>query len=150
MTQSAGILLYRRTDGMLEVLLGHPGGPFWKNKDDGAWSIPKGEFDSTEEPLQVAIREFAEETGAKLIGDFTELEPVKMKSGKVIHAFALESDFDTTQFKSNHFEMEWPPKSGRTASFPEIDRVEWMTLEDAYVKIVPAQTALLKQLEELI
>jgi len=145
--KSAGILLYRIKNKDLQVLLVHPGGPFWKNKDEGAWSIPKGEFDENEEPLDAAIREMKEETGVILKGDFIELPPVKQKSGKVVYAWAKEYDLDPTQVKSNEFEMEWPPKSGNKKMFPEIDKAEWFDLHTAKEKINPAQIYLLEDLK---
>ena len=120
--QSAGILLYRSADPETEVLLVHPGGPFWKNKDAGAWTIPKGEFEESEDPLAAAIREFKEETGFTLHGEFIALTPIQQKAGKIVYAWAIEGDIDATKVKSNFFEMEWPPKSGKKQSFPEIDK----------------------------
>jgi predicted NUDIX family NTP pyrophosphohydrolase len=147
MKQSAGILLYKRTTGgELVVLLVHPGGPFWKNKDIGAWSIPKGEFTNDEKPLDAAIREFEEEVGVKVSGEFIELKPVKLKSGKVVFAWALEKDIDVSSIKSNEFQMEWPPKSGKIISIPEIDKAEWFTVDEALQKINPAQSNLILQL----
>jgi predicted NUDIX family NTP pyrophosphohydrolase len=145
--KSAGILLYRTTAKVLEVFLVHPGGPFWKNKDDGAWSIPKGEFDDGEKPLDAAIREMKEETGVILKGDFIELTPVKQKSGKLVYAFAKEYDLDPSQIKSNEFEMEWPPKSGKKKMFPEIDKAEWFDIKMAKEKILEAQWALVEELK---
>jgi predicted NUDIX family NTP pyrophosphohydrolase len=143
---SAGILLFRPRDGQLEVLLAHPGGPFWKNKDAGAWSIVKGEYNADEEPLAAAQREWQEETGIKLSGKFVPLKPVKQKSGKVITAFAIEAGFDASTITSNTFEIEWPPKSGKKQSFPEIDRVAWFSIKEAKEKINPAQAALIEEL----
>ena len=143
--KSAGILLFRFNNKNLEVLLVHPGGPFWKNKDQGAWSIPKGEFDS-EEPLDAAIRELKEETGLVLKGHFIELTPVKQKSGKLVYGFAKEHDFDPSQIKSNEFEMEWPPKSGKKKLFPEIDKAEWFDAETAKERIISAQMAFIEDL----
>jgi predicted NUDIX family NTP pyrophosphohydrolase len=148
--KSAGILPYRFHKKNLEVLLAHPGGPFWKNKDLGAWSIVKGEYNSDEEPLSAAKREFQEETGVKISGKFIALKPVKQKSGKEILAWAIETDIDPAQIKSNSFEMEWPPKSGRKQSFPEIDRAEWFSIETAREKINPAQAALIEELVALL
>ena len=122
---SAGILMYRRSPE-LEVLLAHPGGPFWAKKDEGSWSIPKGEYDEAEEPLACAIREFEEELGARPHGDFIELGEIVQPSRKIVVAFAVEGRFDPLALRSNRFELEWPPKSGRMQSFPEIDRVEWL------------------------
>jgi predicted NUDIX family NTP pyrophosphohydrolase len=137
--QSAGILLYRIVDGNPEFLLAHPGGPFWVKKDAGSWTIPKGEFDQTEEALAAAKREFEEETGLRPVGEFITLNPIKQKSGKIIYAWALNMDFDPGQLLSNSFEMEWPPKSGRVQLFPEIDRVEWFSTAQAKEKIIPGQ-----------
>jgi len=144
--QSAGILMYRQKNGQLEVLLVHPGGPFFKNKDAGTWSIPKGEFLSDEEPLTAAKREFMEETGSAVDGDFIPLNPVKLKSGKIIYAWAIEGDIDHETIFSNLFEMEWPPKSGKKQSFPEVDRAGWFYAEEAILKINTAQAALVAEL----
>ncbi|MDA6070136.1 NUDIX domain-containing protein [Flavobacterium sp. AC] len=150
MKQSAGILLYKFTDKTIFFLLVHPGGPFWKNKDLESWSIPKGEFTSDEDPLEGAKREFQEETGFELEvdseADFIALHPVKLKSGKTIFAWALEFDIDVTLVKSNEFEMEWPPKSGKLQSFPEIDKAEWFQTENALKKINPAQADFIVQI----
>jgi predicted NUDIX family NTP pyrophosphohydrolase len=137
--QSAGILLYRIVDGNPEFLLAHPGGPFWSKKDAASWTIPKGEFDETEDSLDAAKREFEEETGLTPVGEFMALNPIKQKSGKIIYAWALNMDFDPGQLLSNSFEMEWPPKSGRVQLFPEIDRVEWFSTAQAKEKIIPGQ-----------
>jgi predicted NUDIX family NTP pyrophosphohydrolase len=147
MKRSAGILLYRFMDGTLQVLLAHPGGPFWARKDTGAWTIPKGEFED-EDALAAARREFAEETGSSVDGDFVALTPCVQKNGKVVHAFAVEGDLDASAITSNQFEMEWPPGSGKRREFPEIDRAEWFTLEAAQEKINPAQQALLVELRQ--
>lgn len=146
MKQSAGILLYRKRLDQIEVLLAHPGGPFWIKKDLGAWSIPKGEYSNIEDPLKAAIREFKEETGLEINGKFIELMPVKQKSGKIVRAWALEGDYDISNFKSNSFSMEWPPKSGKMIDVPEIDQLVWFTLEDARKKILPAQLPLIEEL----
>ena len=143
--KSAGILLYRFQQKKLQVMLVHPGGPFWKNKDAGAWSIPKGEF-TDEEPLNAARREFREETGIEISGNFLELPVVKQKSGKLIFAFALEQDIDISIIKSNTFEIEWPPKSGKKTAFPEIDRAAWFSPGEAKEKINPGQAALVDEL----
>jgi len=148
--QSAGVLLYKLTDGLLHLFLVHPGGPFFRKKDDGAWSIPKGEFDDGEEPLAAAQREFEEEVGKPVSGNFIKLQPIKQKSGKVVHAWAVEGDIDHEQITSNHFEMEWPPKSGKVASFPEIDRAGWFIIDVARQKIIPGQVALIDELETLV
>ncbi|MDB5157888.1 MAG: hypothetical protein JWR50_2595 [Mucilaginibacter sp.] len=149
--QSAGILLYRNNNARLEVFLVHPGGPFFKNKDEGAWSIPKGEVLVDEEPLLAARREFLEETGQKLVGEkFIELSPIRQKSGKTVVAWAVEGDIDPENIASNLFEIEWPPKSGKQASFAEIDRGGWFGVDEAKVKINPAQVALIDELEGLL
>ena len=150
MKQSAGILAYKFIDKTIFFLLVHPGGPFWKNKDLESWSVPKGEFVDGEDPLEAARREFKEETGFGLESesddDFIALESVKLKSGKTIFAWAIEFDIDVTQLKSNDFEMEWPPKSGNLASFPEIDRAEWFQTAEALQKINPAQADFIVQM----
>ena len=148
--RSAGILLYRRRPSGLEVFLVHPGGPLWAKKDSAAWSIPKGEYTEEEDPLTAARREFTEETGLIVDGDFARLEPVKQASGKVVHAWALEGDCDATEIVSNSFTMEWPPKSGRQAEFPEVDRAEWFSVEEAREKINKGQASLLDQLTVLV
>ena len=146
---SAGLLMYRLTGDRVETLLVHPGGPFWKNKDEGAWSIPKGEVEPGEDLLTVARREFEEELGFEPTGEFVELWPVKQKGGKVVHAWAFEGDCDTSRIVSNTFTMQWPPKSGRKMEFPEVDRAEFFALDVAKQKIVSGQVALLEQLEKL-
>jgi predicted NUDIX family NTP pyrophosphohydrolase len=143
---SAGLLVYRRKPE-LEVLLGHPGGPFWANKDERAWTIPKGIVEG-DDLLACARREFLEETGLSVSGGCLSLSPVRQKSGKLVHAFALEADPDLAGFKSNEFEMEWPPKSGRRQHFPEIDRLEWFGIEAARKKIHAYQLPLLDELAE--
>jgi predicted NUDIX family NTP pyrophosphohydrolase len=143
---SAGLLLYRHAAGELEVLLVHPGGPYWARKDDSAWSIPKGEIEPGEEPLAAAQREFAEETGAVVDGEFLRLAPVRLRSGKVIHAWALQADFDPAAMHSNLFSMEWPPKSGVQREFPEVDRAAWFGIDSARLKIHPGQAPLLDDL----
>jgi predicted NUDIX family NTP pyrophosphohydrolase len=145
---SAGLLLYRFKGGELEVFLVHPGGPFWSKKDDGSWSIPKGEYDPPESPLEAATREFREETGMNIEGDFVALEPVKQPSGKVVHAWAVEGECDPLSIKSNTFTMEWPRGSGRFEEFPEIDKAGWFSVEEAAVKILRGQTGLLEQLQK--
>ena len=146
--RSAGILAWRRGADGPEVFLVHPGGPFWKNKDDGAWSIPKGEIDPDEEPLSAAQREFEEETGQKVGGTFTPLAPVKIAGGKTIEAWAIEHDLDASAIVSNTFEMEWPPRSGRKQAFPEVDRAAWFPGPRAIRKINKGQAPLLLQLLE--
>ncbi|MCX8115364.1 MAG: NUDIX domain-containing protein [Burkholderiaceae bacterium] len=148
--QSAGLLLFREAHGAIEVLLVHPGGPFWARKDAGAWSIPKGEFDAGEEPLTAARREFEEETGQAVTGEFIALQPVRQPSGKIVHAWAVRADFDPARLRSNTFTIEWPPKSGRSREFPEVDRAAWFTLDEARKKIQPGQRPLLDQLEALL
>ncbi len=146
-THSAGLLLHRERTHGIEVLLVHPGGPFWAKRDLGAWSIPKGEVERDEEPLAVARREFAEETGlAAPAGDAVPLGDVRQAGGKVVTAFAIAADVDVSSIVSNEFETEWPPRSGRTATFPEVDRAEWFGLDDAREKINTAQAALLDRL----
>jgi predicted NUDIX family NTP pyrophosphohydrolase len=144
---SAGLLPYRRRDGALEVFLVHPGGPFWARKDAGAWSIPTGEIDPLEEPLAAARREFREETGLAAEGRFEPLAPITQAGGKVVLAWAVEGDLDPAALQSNTFAIEWPPRSGRQQSFPEVDRAGWFRLDLARKKINPAQVALLDELE---
>lgn len=144
--KSAGILPYRRRSGGIEVLLGHPGGPFWTHKDDGAWSVLKGEFED-EEPLAAAKREFEEETGFAVDGEFIALTPLRQKSGKTNYIFALEKDLDPSQAQSNFFSMEWPPGSGKVAEFPEIDRIAWFGLDEARRKVQPGQRLIVNDLE---
>ena len=145
--QSAGLLLYRKNKNSLEVFLVHPGGPFWKNKDEGSWSIPKGEFDESENPLQAAIREFLEETGKSVSGRFLKLHPIKQKSGKTVFAWALEKNLEPSSIVSNTFEIIWPPHSGKFKSFPEVDKASWFSINEAKTKINAAQVALLTELE---
>ena len=146
--KSAGILLYKM-EKTLEIFLVHPGGPFWKNKDAGAWTIPKGEFGDEEKPFDAAIREFEEETGTKLAGNFIALTPIKQKGGKVVYAWAIEGDISTSDIKCETIvEMEWPPKTGKIISFPEVDKGEWFTAEAAKQKINPSQAALIDELIE--
>ena len=149
---SAGILVYRQNmNDEIEVLLVHPGGPYFKNKDDGAWSIPKGEYMEGEDALLAAKREFTEETGNSLpAGEFILLQPVKIKSGKVITAWAVKANFTEPLIYSNHFEIEWPPRSGKKQSFPEIDKAEWFTLKEARLKINMGQIDLIKQLAIIV
>jgi predicted NUDIX family NTP pyrophosphohydrolase len=144
--QSAGLLLFRIKNNKPEVMLIHPGGPFWKNKDAGAWSIPKGEFAENEDPLQAAKRELNEETGLTVEGDFIKLNPVRQKGGKMVYAWAVEADLDVSNIKSNEFEMEWPPRSGKQQKFPEVDKAEWFDLEIARLKINTAQAVLLNEI----
>jgi predicted NUDIX family NTP pyrophosphohydrolase len=150
-TPSAGILLYRRRADPLEVLLVHPGGPFWARRDLGAWSIPKGEYEADENPLAAARREFAEELGvAPPDGPLEDLGEVRQKGGKLVHAWALEGDLDVGEISSNTFELEWPPQSGSKIEVPEVDRAEWFALEDARAKINPAQAELLDRLSRAV
>jgi predicted NUDIX family NTP pyrophosphohydrolase len=147
--RSAGILLHRRGENGLEVLLVHPGGPFWAKKDLGAWSIPKGEHDDAEQALECALREFEEETGTRPAeGELDDLGTVRQKSGKVVQAWALEGDLDADAIRSNTFTMEWPPRSGANSEFPEVDRAAWFGLDAARVRINPAQVAFLDRLHD--
>ena len=150
MRKSAGILLYKQDKKQLEVFLVHPGGPFWKGKESGAWSIPKGEFAENEEPLAAAQREFLEETGKEVGGNFLELSPVRQKAGKTIYAWALKGEIDPTSIVSNTFRAEWPYKSGKWQNYPEVDKAAWFPLEKAREKINPAQAALLDELVHLL
>jgi predicted NUDIX family NTP pyrophosphohydrolase len=150
MKLSAGILLYRKRGGLLEVFLVHPGGPFWKNKDDGAWSIPKGECDEGADLLSEAKREFMEETGAALRGEFLPLTPVRQAGRKLIYAWAVEGELDPGKLRSNTFVMEWPPRSGQWQTFPEVDRGGWFSLPEARTKLLAGQQPLLQQLEKLV
>ena len=144
--QSAGILLFRRRGGSVELLLVHPGGPFWAKKDDGAWSIPKGLFEDGEDALAAAQREFEEETGMRPAGPFIELGVFKQPGGKRVFAFAAEGEFDLTSFRSNRFSMEWPPRSGRMQEFPEADRAGWFDPEAARVKLTRGQQPIVEAL----
>lgn len=146
--QSAGILLYRNTGGRVEVFLVHPGGPFWAKKDDGAWSIPKGEFADGEEPLEAAKREFTEETSFSIKGTFIPLNPVKQPGGKTVYAWAVEGNIDAGAIRSNTFSIEWPRGSAKTKSFPENDRSDWFDLDTAKGKILKGQLGLLEQLSK--
>jgi len=143
---STGILLYRLVNHQIEYLLVHPGGPFWKNKDLGSWTIPKGEYEAPEIPIDAAIREFKEETGIELSGTFISLKPIVQKGGKQVDAWALEGDLDTATIRSNTFEIEWPPKSGKRQVFPEIDKACWFSYDEAIEKINPAQINFIKEL----
>jgi predicted NUDIX family NTP pyrophosphohydrolase len=147
--ESAGIVLYRYYDSSLEIFLVHPGGPFWKNKDAGAWSIPKGEFDKGEDPLEAAKREFHEETGCSVDGCFITLRPARQPGGKVVHAWAVEGDCEAESIKSNSFTMEWPPRSGQRKEFLEVDRAGWFSLELARQKILKGQVILLDELQRI-
>ncbi|HSS27903.1 MAG TPA: NUDIX domain-containing protein [Usitatibacter sp.] len=147
MKRSAGILLYRRGSRGLEILLVHPGGPFWSKRDAGAWTIPKGEISEGEEPLAAARREFLEETGFEAQGDATALAPLRQKGGKWVHAWAVEGDCDAEAIRSNTFSMEWPPRSGKMAEFPEVDRAAWFAPQEARERILASQAALIDELE---
>ncbi len=147
---SAGLLLYRRRPGGLEVLLVHPGGPFWAGKDEGAWSIPKGEFPPDEDPLASAYREFKEETSCSAQGEVSPLTTLKQPSGKIIQAWALEGDCDADAIRSNTFSLEWPPNSGRRQEFPEVDRAAWFPLEIARKKIIRGQAGFLEELGHIL
>jgi predicted NUDIX family NTP pyrophosphohydrolase len=148
---SAGLLMYRRRGGILQVFLVHPGGPYWAKKDLGSWSIPKGEFPPEEEPFQAARREFEEETGfPAAAGHFRPLTPIRQPSGKMVHAWAFEGDCDPSAIKSNLFSMEWPPRSGKYQEFPEVDRAEWFTIETAKDKILKGQVGFLDELQGMV
>jgi predicted NUDIX family NTP pyrophosphohydrolase len=144
--QSAGLLMYRFREKQLEVFLVHPGGPFWAKKDLGAWSIPKGEYSDDEDPFATAKREFTEETSFEAHGDFKELAPIKQPSGKRIIVWAFEGDCDPKMIRSNTFSMEWPPRSGQQAEFPEVDRAEWFSVEEAKVGILKGQVGFIDEL----
>lgn len=145
---SAGILTYRKVGDKIQVLLAHPGGPFWKNKDDGTWTVPKGEVAQGEEMIKTARREFNEETGFIAPDNLIELGNITQKSGKIVYAWAAQGDFDTVKFKSNTFEMEWPPKSGKKITVPEVAQVEYFDADTAKIKINPAQAELIERLEK--
>jgi predicted NUDIX family NTP pyrophosphohydrolase len=146
--ESAGILMYRRRGAVLEVLLGHFGGPYWANKDEGAWAIPKGLMENGETAKAAARREFAEEIGTSIDGPLTPLGRIRQKGGKYVEAFAVEGDLDADAIVSNHFTAEWPPRSGRFQSWPEVDRAAWFTLEEARAKMLASQLPLLDLLLE--
>jgi predicted NUDIX family NTP pyrophosphohydrolase len=147
---SAGLLMYRRRESTVEVFLVHPGGPFWSKKDFGAWSLPKGEYFPDEDPLSAAKREFTEETGLQPGTTFIELTPIKQAGGKVVRAWAFEGEADPTVITSNSFSMEWPPRSGRQQTFPEVDRAAWFPIEEANQRILKGQVALLTELQHLL
>jgi predicted NUDIX family NTP pyrophosphohydrolase len=148
--ESAGVLMFRRTNGRLQVLLVHPGGPFWRRKDLGAWTIPKGERMPGEDAEATARREFAEETGHTLDSSLLPLGCIKQRGGKQVESFAVEGDFDTERLRCNTFEIEWPPRSGKRQAFPEVDKAAWFSLDEARQKINAAQGELLDRLEALI
>ncbi|HVA15942.1 MAG TPA: NUDIX domain-containing protein [Stellaceae bacterium] len=148
--ESAGLLLYRVTAGAVEVFLVHPGGPFWAKKDEGAWSIPKGELAPGEVPLAAAMREFAEETGMTPAGAFRVLPPIRQAGGKLVYAWAIDGDLDPTALVSNEFEREWPPRSGKRQRFPEVDRGAWFALDEARRRINQGQAPLLDALSALL
>jgi predicted NUDIX family NTP pyrophosphohydrolase len=145
--RSAGLLIHRDRGDAIEIFLVHPGGPFWAKKDDGAWSIPKGEYDEGEDALAVAKRELFEETGLRVDGEFVKLEPIRQRSGKIVTAFAIAADFDPAEIRSNSFQLEWPPKSGRMQEFPEVDRAAWFAIAQARIKLLASQAPLLDQIE---
>lgn len=147
---SAGLLMFRRRGGIVELLLAHPGGPFWAKKDLGAWSIPKGEFDPPEDPLEAAKREFEEETGLTANGQFIPLTPLKQPGGKLVHIWAFEGDCDVSAIISNTFSIEWPPRSGRQQSFPEIDRAQWFSFDAAREKITKGQKGFIEELQQIL
>jgi predicted NUDIX family NTP pyrophosphohydrolase len=147
---SAGLLMYRRPGAGLELLLAHPGGPFWARRDEGAWTIPKGELLPREEPFAAALREFEEETGQVPTGPFLDLGEIRQKGGKRVLAWAFQGDFDPAQLRCNLFEMEWPPRSGRRQQFPEIDRAEWFSAEQALPRLLAAQHPFLVRLQSLL
>jgi predicted NUDIX family NTP pyrophosphohydrolase len=148
--KSAGLLMYRKRAGQVEVFLVHPGGPFWARKDEGAWSIPKGEFTDEEPPLDAARREFQEETGFIASGDFHPLTPIKQAGGKIVHAWTVEGDLDAGAIRSNTFRVEWPPHSGQWKTYPEVDRAAWFPLPQARERLLKSQLPLLDQLEHLL
>lgn len=150
MKTSAGILLFKKENNNLFYFLVHPGGPFWKNKDSGAWSIPKGEIEPDEDPLERALVEFKEETGQSVGGEFIELSPIRQKGGKTVYAWAVEGDVETAGLFSNSVQIEWPPRSGKLIEIPEVDQWEWFNSDEAKIRINTAQVALLSELEELI
>lgn len=150
MQKASGILLFRNLGNHTEYFLVHPGGPFWKNKDIGSWSIPKGEFDDNEEPLAAAKREFEEETGIRIDGNFIELKPVRQKSGKMVYAWGCEGDLDHTIIQSNTISIEWPPRTGRGIEIPEVDKGGWFNYATAKEKLIPGQVPILEELHQLI
>jgi predicted NUDIX family NTP pyrophosphohydrolase len=147
---SSGILLYRYEKGRLQLMLAHPGGPFWAKKDEGAWSIPKGIVEEDEEPLEAAKREFREETGHEIEGDFIDLGELKQPSRKIVHAWAVESDLDVQSIESNTFALEWPKHSGNIREYPEIDRAQWFAVDEAKTKILKGQAGFIDRLVEIV
>jgi predicted NUDIX family NTP pyrophosphohydrolase len=143
---SAGVLVYRFSSGVLEVFLAHPGGPFWTKRDQGAWTIPKGEAEEGADLLQDAKREFCEETGMQIDGDFIELTPLRQPGGKTVHAWAVSGEIDPSRVKSNTFSMEWPPRSGKQQEFPEVDRAQWFVIAEAFDKLLAGQRGFLEEL----
>ena len=150
MKSSAGILLYKICDKKLMVLLVHPGGPFWAKKDEGVWTIPKGEIEEGEEPLAAAKREFFEETGQPVTGKFIPIKPVRQKGGKLVHAWAVEGEMNITALKSNTFEIQWPPKSGNLKVFPEVDKAQWFSVEEAVIKVSAGQKDFILDLKNVL
>lgn len=148
--KSAGLLMYRKRNGFLEVFLVHPGGPFWARKDAGAWTIPKGEFGDGEEPLEAAKREFEEETGFKPEGEYHPLKLVRQAGGKIVLAWFLEGDCDASSVKSNTFTLEWPPRSGQQQEFPEVDRAGWFSIRQAMEKILKGQASFIEELVSIV
>ncbi|NIM49939.1 MAG: NUDIX domain-containing protein [Gemmatimonadales bacterium] len=144
---SAGLLMYRVREGTLQILLAHPGGPFWQDKDEGAWTIPKGQIPADEDAQTAALREFEEETGIRADGPFIDLTPIRQRGGKTVHAWAFEGDCDPAAIESNTFQVEWPPHSGKMREFPEIDRAQFFGVADAKKKINPAQISLIEELQ---
>lgn len=142
--------MYRRGRGGLEVLLVHPGGPFWAKRDSGAWSLPKGEVEAAEPPLEAAQREFHEETGFSVDGEFLQLTPLRQPGGKTVHAWAVQGDCDPARLRSNSFTLEWPPHSGKQAAFPEVDRAEWFSFAEALRRILPGQSGFVRELATLV
>lgn len=147
--KSAGIIVYRARNGKLEVLLGHLGGPYWANKDRRAWSFPKGEFED-EEPFEAALREFQEETGQPIAGNFVELKPLRQPGNKIVYAWAVEGDVDADSIVSNSFKMEWPPRSGKVQSFPELDRAAWFEIEEAKAHVHKGLVPIFEELQDLL
>jgi predicted NUDIX family NTP pyrophosphohydrolase len=147
---SAGILVYRFASGVLEVFLVHPGGPFWAKRDQGSWSVPKGEVDEGAGLLETAQREFREETGLPIEGEFIELTPLRQPSGKLVHAWAVNGEIDASRVESNTFSMEWPPHSGKQQQFPEVDRAQWFAMPEAFEKLLPGQRGFLEELEQMV